>query len=68
VAAYNRRAEAEKLTASLTQRGYQARVDGDVAPFRVRIGRYVTNKDAEDALKRIKAKRMDGFVVRVPER
>lgn len=68
VAAYNRRAEADKLVASLTKRGYQARVDGDVAPFRVRIGRYATNKDAEDALKRIKAKQMDGFVVRAPER
>jgi cell division protein FtsN len=68
VAAYNRRAEADKLTASLTKRGYQARVDGDVAPFRVRIGRYATNKDAEDALKRIKAKQMEGFVVRAPER
>jgi cell division protein FtsN len=68
VAAYNRRAEADRLTASLTKRGYQARVDGDVAPFRVRIGRYATNKDAEDALKRIKAKQMDGFVVRAPER
>lgn len=68
VAAYNRRADADKLAASLTKRGYQARVDGDVAPFRVRIGRYATNKDAEDALKRIKAKQMDGFVVRVPER
>jgi cell division protein FtsN len=68
VAAYNRRTEADKLAASLTKRGYQARVDGDVAPFRVRIGRYATNKDAEDALKRIKAKQMDGFVVRAPER
>ena len=68
MAAYNRRAEADKLAASLTKRGYQARVDGDVAPFRVRIGRYATNKDAEDALKRIKAKQMDGFVVRAPER
>lgn len=68
VAAYSRRAEAEKLTATLTKRGYQARVDGNVAPFRVRIGRYATSKDAEDALKRIKAKQMDGFVVRAPER
>ena len=68
VAAYNRRAEADKLAASLTKRGYQARVDGDIAPYRVRIGRYATNKDAEDALKRIKAKQMDGFVVRAPER
>ena len=68
VAAYSRRSEADKLTSSLTKRGYQVRVDGSVAPFRVRIGRYATSKDAEDALKRIKAKHMDGFVVRAPDR
>jgi cell division protein FtsN len=68
VAAYSRKSEADKLTASLVRRGYQARVDGEVAPFRVRIGRYATNKEAEDALSRIKAKHMDGFVVRAPER
>jgi cell division protein FtsN len=68
VAAYTRRTEADKLASSLAKRGYQARVDGSVAPFRVRIGRYATQKDAEDALRRIKAKHMDGFVVRAPER
>ena len=68
VAAYSRKAEADKLASSLTKRGYQARVDGDVAPFRVRIGRYAMTKDAEDALRRIKAKQMDGFVVKAPER
>ncbi len=68
VAAYNRKPKADKLASSLAKRGYQARVDGDVAPFRVRIGRYTTTKDAEDALRKIKAKHMDGFVVRVPER
>jgi N-acetylmuramoyl-L-alanine amidase len=68
VAAYNRKSEADKLRASLTTKGFQARVDGDVAPFRVRIGRYATPKEAEDALRRIKAKHMDGFVVRAPER
>lgn len=68
VAAYNRRPDADKLVASLKTRGYQARVDGSVAPFRVRIGRYSTAKDAEEALKTIKAKHMDGFVVRAPER
>ena len=68
VAAYNRKSEADKLASSLTKRGYQARVDGAAAPFRVRIGRYATNKEAEDALRRIKAKNMDGFVVRAPER
>src|SRR6266404_2157526 len=68
VAAYNHKTEADKLTSSLTKRGYAARVDGSVAPFRVRIGRYTTEKEAEDALTRIKAKHMDGFVVRAPER
>jgi cell division septation protein DedD len=68
VAAYNHKTEAEKLASSLTKRGYVARVDGSVAPFRVRIGRYTTEKEAEDALTRIKAKHMDGFVVRAPER
>jgi cell division protein FtsN len=68
VAAYNKRSEAEKLAASLGKRGYAARVDGDAAPFRVRIGRYTSQSDAESALARIKAKHMEGFVVRAPER
>jgi DedD protein len=68
VAAYNHKPEADKLVSALKSRGYSARVDGSVAPFRVRIGRYTTEKDAEDALKRIKAKHMEGFVVRAPER
>jgi tetratricopeptide (TPR) repeat protein len=68
VAAYTHRAEADKLASSLNKRGYSARVDGSVAPFRVRIGRYQTERDAEDALKKLKSKHMDGFVVRAPER
>jgi cell division septation protein DedD len=68
VAAYTHKAGADKLVSSLTQRGYQARVDGEVAPFRVRIGRYATAKDAEEALRKIKAKQMTGIVVRAPER
>ena len=60
--------EADKLASSLNKRGYSARVDGSVAPFRVRIGRYATAKDAEDALRKIKANYMDAFVVRAPER
>ena len=68
VAAYTHREDAEKLVVTLTQRGYAARVDGSAAPFRVRIGRYSTNAEAEDALKKIKAKQMDGFVARVPTR
>jgi cell division protein FtsN len=68
VAAYTHKAEADKLVSSLNKRGYSARVDGSVAPFRVRIGRYTTERDAEDALKKLKSKHMDGFVVRAPER
>ncbi|HMG95919.1 MAG TPA: SPOR domain-containing protein [Gemmatimonadaceae bacterium] len=68
VAAYTNRAEADKLTSTLRKRGYATRVDGSVAPFRVRVGRYATEKEAEDALRKIKANHMDGFVVRAPER
>jgi cell division protein FtsN len=68
VAAYNHKPDAEKLVASLVKRGYQARVDGDIVPYRVRIGRYSTEREAEDALKKIKSKHMDGFVARAPKR
>jgi cell division protein FtsN len=68
VAAYNHKADAQKLASSLVKRGYRARVDGDTIPFRVRIGRYSTASDAEKALLKIKAKHMTGFVVRAPER
>jgi cell division protein FtsN len=68
VAAYTHKPDADKLTATLNKRGYSARVDGSTAPFRVRIGRYASETEAENALKKIKASHMDGFVVRAPER
>jgi cell division protein FtsN len=68
VAAFSAKGEADKLASSLSSRGYSARVDGSVAPFRVRIGRYSTEKEAEDALRKIKPKFMDAFVARAPER
>src|SRR6202165_5704947 len=68
VAAYNQKAGASKLASSLVKRGYAARVDGDTAPFRVRIGRYSTAGEAEKAFAKIKAKHISGFVLRVPER
>lgn len=68
VAAYNKKSEAQNLATSLVKRGYAARVDGDAAPFRVRVGRYASESEAEGALARIKAKHMEGFVVRAPER
>jgi cell division protein FtsN len=66
VAAYNRKAQADQLASTLEKRGYSARVDGTTAPFRVRIGRYASAKDAESALREIKSKKMTGFVVRAP--
>lgn len=66
VAAYTRKGDADQLASALEKRGYDARVDGSVAPFRVRIGRYATNAEAQAALREIKSKRMEGFVVRVP--
>ncbi|HMG69853.1 MAG TPA: SPOR domain-containing protein [Gemmatimonadaceae bacterium] len=68
VAAYTHKPDADKLTATLNKRGYAARVDGSTAPFRVRIGRYASETEAENALKKIKASHMEGFVVRAPER
>jgi cell division protein FtsN len=68
VAAYNHKSDASKLASSLAKRGYAARVDGDTVPFRVRIGRYPTAGEAEKALVKIKAKHMNGFVVRAPEK
>lgn len=68
VAAYNHKVDADKLVSALSKKGYTARVDGSVAPFRVRIGRYATENEAEDSLRQIKSKHMDGFVVRAPER
>ncbi|MEA2705555.1 MAG: hypothetical protein QOH22_343 [Gemmatimonadaceae bacterium] len=68
VAAYNHKPDASKLASSLVKRGYSARVDGETLPFRVRIGRYSTAAEAENALAQIKAKHMTGFVVRAPER
>jgi cell division protein FtsN len=68
VAAYNHKLDADKLVSTLSKKGYAARVDGVVAPFRVRIGRYATENEAEDALKQVKSRHMDGFVVRAPER
>jgi cell division protein FtsN len=68
VAAYNRRPDADKLVSTLTKQGYEARVDGNAAPFRVRIGRYATNREAEIAMGKIKASYKDAFVARAPVR
>jgi cell division protein FtsN len=62
VAAYPARAAAESLAAHLRERGYQTRVFGTAAPFRVRVGRYATEVAADTVERALKAKGVEGFV------
>ena len=63
VAAYNVKSQAEAMVAKLKKSGYEARVDGTVAPFRVRIGQYATQSQASAVQRSLKAKQITGFVV-----
>lgn len=68
VAATGTRSGAQAIANRLTARGYQARIDGTSAPFRVRIGRYSTRAAATRALNEMKAKGIDGFVAAIKAR
>jgi hypothetical protein len=68
VAAYTARQDATSLASHLKERGFEARVVGTRAPFRVRVGRYATRGDASAALARMKASRVDGIVVEAEPR
>lgn len=68
VAAFNARPQAAALADRLRGRGYEARVDGSAAPFRVRVGRYPTRAAAATALEQMKARGMEGFVTDVGTR
>ena len=65
VAAYNMKSQADAMVTRLKKNGYEARVDGAVAPFRVRIGRYATQGQASAVQRSLKAKQVEGFVVQV---
>jgi len=62
VAATNTRAGAQTIVNRMSARGYQARIDGTAAPFRVRVGRYETRAAASRVLNEMKAKGIDGFI------
>lgn len=62
VAATTTRAAARAIVNRMSARGYQARIDGTVAPFRVRVGRYDTRAAAARLLNEMKAKGIDGFI------
>jgi len=68
VAAYNVKSQADAMVARLRKNGYEARVDGTSAPFRVRIGRYATQAQAGAVQRSLKAKQIAGFVVQAETR
>jgi cell division protein FtsN len=68
VAAYNVKSQAAAMVAKLKRRGYEARVSGTSAPFRVRIGRYATEAQATAVMRSLKAKQISGFVVKAEPR
>ena len=65
VAAYDSHESAQRLVQTLAARGLDARVDGTVKPFRVRIGRYGTRAEAVKAAADLKAQGHNGFVALV---
>lgn len=68
VAAYNSATEANALVVRLKAKGYEARVDGTTAPFRVRFGRFPTRAAANAAAESYRAaERAGAFVVEAPK-
>jgi cell division septation protein DedD len=63
VAAYNKQSQADDLAARLKARGYDVRVWGVAAPFRVRVGRYPTRAEATKEAAALAAKQITGWVV-----
>ena len=70
VAAYDTKPPADRMAKSLVARGIDARVDGTVRPFRVRIGTYATQAEALQAIAALKVKGITGFLAtaRVPRK
>jgi cell division septation protein DedD len=64
IAAYNVKSQAQAMAARLKKNGYEARVSGTAAPFRVRIGHYATQAQATAVMRSLKAKQINGFVVK----
>src|SRR4051812_18065112 len=53
IAAYDTKSGADRLATKLRGQGLEARVVGTAKPFRVRVGRYATRAEAEEASRRI---------------
>lgn len=67
IAAFQTAREAQEFAAAIRARGYDVRVDGSSAPFRVRFGRYPTRAAAATAMEEYRRKeRGDAFLTQVP--
>ena len=62
LAAYNTRADAERLVTKLGASGVKARVSGATKPFRVRLDFYATRQAALDEVALLKQRGIIGFV------
>ena len=62
VAAYDTRADADRLVAKLAKRGIAAHVSGTSKPFRVRLAQYRTRKEAANEVLALKRRGIVGFV------
>ncbi|MDE3172046.1 MAG: SPOR domain-containing protein [Gemmatimonadota bacterium] len=62
LAAYDTRAQADRLVRALHARGVEARIEGERKPFRVRAGHYNTRAAAERALADFKKMGYRGFI------
>ena len=62
LAAYNTRAEAERLIIKLGASGVKARVSGAMKPFRVRLDFYLTRQAALDEVASLRQRGIIGFV------
>src|SRR5439155_22757799 len=62
VAAYESPEPATRMARMLVSRGLQARVDGKMRPYRVRVGKYGTRAEAVKAAASLKSQGIGGFV------
>lgn len=68
VAAYARKRDADVLAKRLNVRGFQVRIAGSKAPYRVRVGRYSTRELAAAAQVRMRQSKVSGVVVEAEPR
>jgi len=65
LAAYDSKESATRLVQQLSARGIDARMDGAVAPYRVRVGKFSSRSEAAKSAANLKAKGHSGFITLV---